>query len=289
MRTTVASDGTSWLLYIATGLALTGIVLLFVMIVAFAVPVFFSAGGSPFSWVWMPSQGDFGILPMICGSLLLSLSALGLAWPLALGLCCWLYQWGNTPLAVPVRGVVQFMTAIPTVVYGFSALFLLTPLIRDGLARGTGLCWLTATLVLTLLILPTMVLVLEAGLRPKLDALHLRTVALGFTRMQTCAFLVLPGARSTLLTAAVLGFGRAIGDTLVSLMLAGNAPHVPHALDESLRTLTAHMALVTANEVGGAAYGSLFVAGMLLLVINAGVSLGLRRLGQAYSQQKGTA
>lgn len=79
-------------------------------------------------------------------------------------------------------------------------------------------------------------------------------------------------------SSAVLGFGRAVGDTLLPLMLAGNAPQVPESLTASLRALTAHMALVTSNEVGGAAYNSLFMAGVLLLAVNAAVSLTVRRL-----------
>lgn len=279
------------LLRVAVFTALAGISLLFLMIVAFALPVLTDDGpGGPFSWIWLPSAGKFGILPMLCGSLLLSVSALMLAWPLALGLCCRLYldegRPGRRVFTVLLRGLVRGMTAIPTVVYGFAALFLLVPLVREGLGRGTGLCWLSAALVLALLILPTMVLIMEAGLRPRLETLHLGAAALGLTRLQTLAFLGLPAARHSLVSAAVLGFGRAAGDTLIPLMLAGNAPQLPVSLDESLRTLTAHMALVTANEVGGAAYNSLFVAGALLLAVNACVSLLARRLCRAEASGK---
>lgn len=278
-------EGPGVLLRIAVFTALTGIVLLFAMIAAFALPVISDGSpAGPFSWTWLPSSGNFGILPMLCGSLLLSLTALLLAWPLALGMCCRLYlgegRAGQRRLTVLLRALVHGMTAIPTVVYGFAALFLLTPLVREGLGQGTGLCWLSATLVLSLLILPTMVLVMDAGLRPRLERLHLGAAALGLTRLQTLAFLALPAARHSLISAAVLGFGRAAGDTLVSLMLAGNAPQLPASLYESLRTLTAHMALVTANEVGGAAYNSLFAAGALLLAVNACISLAARRLSR---------
>ncbi len=280
------SRGPGPLLRAAVCTALTGIALLFGMIAAFALPVLVDGStGGPFSWTWLPSSGHFGILPMLCGSLLLSLSALLLAWPLALGICCRLYLGEGRPgqrgLTALLRGLVRGMTAIPTVVYGFAALFLLTPLIREGLDQGAGLCWLSAALVLALLILPTMVLVMEAGLRPRLETLHLSAASLGLTRLQTLGFLALPSARRSLISAAVLGFGRAAGDTLVSLMLAGNAPQLPASLYESLRTLTAHMALVTANEVGGAAYNSLFAAGALLLVVNASISLLARRLSRA--------
>ncbi len=84
-----------------------------------------------------------------------------------------------------------------------------------------------------------------------------------------------------MVSAGLLGFGRALGDTLIPLMLAGNAPAIPDSLNGGMRALTAHMALVTANEVGGAAYNSLFLAGLILLLTNAGASLLLRRLGES--------
>lgn len=264
--------------YLAAGLALLCIGLLFAMLLAFALPVFLQPGGAGvFTWTWRPYQGEYGILPMFAGSLLLSFSTLLLAWPLSLAVCCWTLDRKPGLLRTLVRGLLRFMTAVPTVVYGFAALFLLTPLIRAALG-GSGLCWLTAALMLTLLILPTMTLILEAGLRPRLDGLCPGGPALGFTRLELLWFFVLPLSRKTLVAAALLGFGRAVGDTLLPLMLAGNAPQVPGGLLESLRTLTAHMALVTANEVGGSAYNSLFAAGALLLGVNAAVSLAARRL-----------
>ncbi len=272
------ADRTALILRVAAGIALSGIALLFVMILAFALPLLARGGaGSPFSWIWLPYRGYYGILPMLAGSLLLAGTALFVGWPLALGVCCRTLTAGHGREGRLLRGTVRFMTAIPTVVYGFAAMFLLTPIVRQAVG-GTGLCWLSAGIMLTLLILPTMILVLEAGIGPRLDRLALDGAALGFTRTDLLWLFVLPASRNCLIGAAVLGFGRAVGDTLIALMLAGNVPLVPTHPGESLRTLTAHMALVTANEVGGAAYGSLFAAGALLLLINAAVGLLLRRL-----------
>ena len=275
------AEATPLALRLALGFSLGGMALLALMLGAFALPTLAPSAeqaGGPFTWVWAPAQGAFGILPMLAGSCLLGLFALLTGWPLALGVVCWLLGEGPFPvLHALVRGLVRFMTAIPTVVYGFAAVFLLTPLVRQGLG-GSGFSWLSAGVMLALLALPTMVLVLEAGLRPRLEALELQGAALGFTRPALLVLLVLPEARNTLVSAAVLGFGRAVGDTLLPLMLAGNAPQIPVGLESGLRSLTAHMALVTANEVGGAAYNSLFMAGLLLLGINAVVSLALRRL-----------
>ena len=149
------------------------------------------------------------------------------------------------------------------------------------------MCLLSAGVMLILLVLPSMVLVLEAGLRPRLERLCPWGLALGFSRLDMLRLFVLPKSGRCLAAAAVLGFGRAVGDTLIPLMLAGNAPGVPGGFTEGLRTLTAHMALVTANEVGGAAYNSLFAAGLILLLVNAAASLALRRLGERSQVDQG--
>lgn len=276
--------GESWLAlfaHLAAGMALLGIAMLFVMIVISALPAFMQQGdGSVFTGTWRPYEGKFGILPMIAGSLLLAASAVLLAWPLALSVCCWMLASPQSPFLTLISSCVRLMAAIPTVVYGFAAVFLVTPLIRAGLG-GSGFCWLAAALVLTLLILPTMIFVLETGLAPRLQKLCPHALATGLTKWDLLYFFVLPHSRKSLLAAALLGTGRALGDTLLPLMLAGNAPEIPANPSESLRALTAHMALVTANEVGGAAYNSLFAAGALLLAITALTSMGLRRLHNA--------
>ncbi len=274
-----------FLLWCSAVMAFCGMALLFVMVIAFALPVFAESGaGGPFSWVWAPARGCFGILPMLAGSLCVGSLALCMGWPLAFFLCAWLLCPESCSSGIQRRArlfvgtLVRIMTAVPTVVYGFAAVFLLAPFIRQALG-GTGFGWLTASVMLSLLILPTIVLVLQAGLAPRLEALSLPGQALGFSRLELLWHVVLPQAKGTLLASAVLGFGRAVGDTMLPLMLAGNATVVPDSVLGGVRTLTAHMALVTANEVGGAAYQSLFMAGLFLLVINAAVSLFLRRLG----------
>lgn len=278
-------DAGRLLLQCSAAMAAGGILLLFLMIISFALPVFADGGaGGPFSWLWQPGSGHFGILPMLVGSLLLGGTGILMGWPLAFALACWLLcpehsgSKGRGWARAFVEGLVRIMTAIPTVVYGFAAVFLLAPVIRMGLG-GTGFSWLTASLMISLLILPTIVLVLQAGLGARLEEVALAGRALGFSRLELLWHVVLPESRGPLLASAILGFGRAVGDTMLPLMLAGSAPAVPGSMLSSLRTLTAHMALVTSNEVGGAAYDSLFMAGMLLLLINAAVSLGIRCFG----------
>src|SRR5574344_1019886 len=175
-------------------------------------------------------------MPMLCATVLLSLSALALAWPLALGLCCRLHCGGPAPTRGQrlLETVVRGMSAVPTVTYGFAALFLLTPLLRQALG-GTGLCWFGAGLMVALLIVLTLTLVLDAGLRPRMERLRSLGAALGLPPVRVWLFFALPDARRTALSALVLACGRAAGDTLLPLMLAGNAPQVPTALTDSVR------------------------------------------------------
>lgn len=230
-----------------------------------------------FSWHWQPVRGQFGILPMLAGSLLLTLSAVLAAYPLAMGLCGFVHGAGRGPWVRPVLALIHFMTGIPTVVYGFVSVFVLVPRIRQWLG-GTGYSWLAASLTLSLLILPTMVLLIHTQLRQTDSRVRLAAAALGLTPVQELLWVRLPQASQGLWAALILGWSRALGDTLIALMLSGNAPQVPQAVADSLRALTAHIALVVATDVGSAAYHSIFACGLILFAISAAVNLTLRRL-----------
>ena len=127
---------------LAAWLAGASVCAVFALIACFALPVVFSAqGGQIFNWVWRPDTHEFGILPMIVGSLLLSVSALLLSWPLAVGVACTIQDGGKNHLfGGTVAGIIRFMTTIPTVVYGFAAVFLLVPIVREAAGKGSGLC-----------------------------------------------------------------------------------------------------------------------------------------------------
>ena len=227
--------------------------------------------------VWQPDAGRFGILPMIWGTLLLSCSSLAMGWLLAVGTACFLNGLGPRWAAALLMGLIRFMTAIPTVVYGFASVFLLTPLIRNGLG-GSGLCWLSASLVLSLQILPSMTLTMDGAMRLAAAETWLTAEALGLSQEQNLAWVALPACRKGLISAAMLGFGRAAGDTLIPTMLAGNAVQIAKSPLDALRTLTAHIGLVTSSDVSGQAYSSLFLAGGILLLVSASASLIVRGL-----------
>ena len=197
-------------LFLICGLVAVGFVLIIsVYLIVSGIPAIREVGLLEFlgGTDWDPANrsGDpsFGILPMIVGSLLLSVSALLLSWPLAVGVACAIQDGGKKRLfGCTIAGIVRFMTTIPTVVYGFAAVFLLVPVVREAAGKGSGLCWLSAALMLALLILPTMVLVMDSAMRTKERNVRITAAALGFTRSQTLACLVLPASRRWLLTAA---------------------------------------------------------------------------------------
>lgn len=266
--------------YFAVGIVLIGITALITMFIVFVLPIITRGDlEGIFSLSWQPNEGHFGILPMIGGSFFLVIFALLVACPLALGLTIWMLKINRRYLARGVSWLIRFMIAIPTVVYGFVSVFLLVPLVREGVG-GTGFCLFSAGVILALLITPTITLVFETGITSSLEKLCPGGLALGFSRLELFYFFVLPKAKKKFVVAAMIGFGRAIGDTLISLMLSGNAPQFPQGIFESIRTLTAHIALISANEVGGVAYDSLFLSGILLLSINALVSITLRHVAK---------
>ncbi|MCJ8499255.1 PstC family ABC transporter permease [Desulfatitalea alkaliphila] len=258
-----------------------GILLVLIYLV---LPLFTSGGwGSVIAWQWLPFQGRFGILPMVVGTLLIALGALAVATPLAVGVACFVQVLAPGRIKGICLALVHYMTSIPTVIYGFVSIFLLVPLIRQWFDRGTGFSLATATIVLSLLILPTIVLVLQATLRELDRSARVTCAALGFSRPAYIRHVLLPLCRRGLLAAVVLGFGRAVGDTLISLMLAGNAPMVPASPLDATRTLTAHIALVVATDSQSTFYHSVFAAGLILFLVMVLIQLILRRLGGTFT------
>lgn len=213
---------------------------------------------------------------MIVGSILLSLFALVLSYPLSLGMCCFIHGSSYSILRKAMLILVQFMTSIPTVIYGFVAVFLLVPFLRSFFRHGTGFSMLAAGLILSMLILPTIVLILHSQFSQIEPKIRLTAKALGMSESQKFIYIVFPRAKKGMLTAAVLGFGRAVGDTLIPLMLAGNAVSQPESILDSIRTLTSHIALVVATDSQSDAYLSLFACGMVLFSSTIAVNVGLR-------------
>ncbi|HEY5285335.1 MAG TPA: phosphate ABC transporter permease subunit PstC [Polyangia bacterium] len=247
--------------------ALSGLALITIFIFREGVPIILRVGAKGFflSTDWEPSLGRFGILSMMVGSLLVTVGAAAIGVVFSLGLAIVLTQFSPPGLSAALKPMIELLAGIPSVVYGFVGVVTLVPLIRHWLG-GPGLSVLAASIVLGVMILPTITSIaidaLQAVPRSYLEG----SIALGATRWQTVTMVLLRAARSGLVAAVILGMGRAIGETMAVIMVAGNALDVPHSLLAPVRTLTSNIALEM-GYASGDHRQALFATGVTLFVV----------------------
>lgn len=220
---------------------------------------------------WQPVQGKFGIFPMIIGTAVVTGGALLLSVPLALACAIVLSELAPQKARAVLKPTIELLAGIPSVVYGFMGVVLLVPWIRTHLG-GTGASALAGAIILGIMTLPTIIGIsidaLEAVPRSYRDASR----ALGATNWQTLRMVILPAARSGIIAAIILGMGRAVGETMAVIMVAGNSVRIPTSILQPVRTLTANIAL----EMGYAAGDhtrALFATAIVLLFIVMGLNL----------------
>jgi phosphate ABC transporter permease protein PstC len=218
-----------------------------------------------FSTHWAPTKGYFGIGAMIVSSILVTLGAMVLGVPLGLACAIVLAEFSSERLRRLLKPTLELLAGIPSVVYGFLGVIWLVPLIRDHLG-GPGLSLLAAAVILGIMILPTVISISIDALTAVPDVYRDGSIALGATEWQTVRRVVLPAASSGIITAIILGMGRAVGETMAVIMVAGNALKIPSSILDPVRTLTSNIAL----ELGYAAgrhREALFATGIVLFII----------------------
>jgi phosphate ABC transporter permease protein PstC len=214
---------------------------------------------------WYPSEKSFGLLPMVVGSLYVTLGALIIGVPFGLACAIVLTEFSSRRVRRVIKPVVELLAGIPSVVYGFMGVVILVPFIRETFG-GPGLSVLAASIILGIMILPTIISISVDSIQALPPAYREGSVALGATRWQTVRMVLLPAARSGIIASVILGMGRAIGETMAVIMIAGNAVGVPRSLLAPVRTLTSNIAL----EMGYAAgehRQALFATGVILFII----------------------
>lgn len=247
--------------------ALSGLALITVFIVAEGVPLIAKAGlfNFVFGTTWAPTQGAFGILPMILGSLLVTLGAIILGVPIAL--CCSIFMAEFAPPVMRnvLRPAIQMLAGIPSVVYGFWGLVFVVPAIRTYLG-GPGLSILAGSIILAIMILPTIVSISEVSLLALPSLYKEGSLALGATEWQTIRGVLVPAAKSGIVAAIILGVGRAVGETMAVIMVLGNAVAIPKSILDPARTLTTNIG-IEMGYASGDHRQALFATGIVLLVI----------------------
>lgn len=214
---------------------------------------------------WVPSQGSFGILPMIVGSFWVTSGALLLGIPLGLACAIFLCEWTPPLAGVFLRPAIQLLAAIPSVIYGFWGLIVLVPLIRNYLG-GPGLSILSGSLILGFMILPTIISISEDSLKALPPSYKAGALALGATHWQTIWRVLIPAARSGIVASVILGMGRAVGETMAMIMILGNAVKMPTSFLDSARTLTTNIG-IEMGYASGDHREALFATGIVLFFI----------------------
>ena len=213
---------------------------------------------------WKPGNDIYGILPMILGSIYVTAGAILLGVPIAVLTAIFMARFCPRRLYRILKPAINLMAGIPSVIYGFFGLVVLVPAVRDVFG-GKGYSMLTASIMLALMILPTVIGVAEAAIRAVPESYYEGSLALGASHERSVFFAVFPAARSGVMAGVILGIGRAIGETMAVIMVAGNQPRMPNGSLNGVRTLTTNIAM----DMGYAAdlhRGALIATGLVLFV-----------------------
>lgn len=254
--------------FISACTSIISVILICIFMFANGLPAIFEIGIFEFLLGKNWSPGDlppsFGIFPMILGSIYITAGAIIIGVPIGILTAIYLAKFCPNRLYKILKPAVNLMAGIPSIVYGFFGLVVLVPLTRN-LFRGDGNSILTASILLGIMILPTIIGLSESALRAVPESYYEGAIALGATHEHSVLFTVVPAARSGILSSVVLGIGRAIGETMAVVMVAGNQPRMPAGLVKGVRTLTANIVI----EMGYAAdlhREALIATGVVLFV-----------------------
>lgn len=215
-----------------------------------------------FGETWAPMTGQYGIYPFIIGSLWVTFGALLLGVPLGVLCAVFLAEFAPRSWVAFLKPAIELLAGIPSVVYGFLGVMWLAPLIREYFG-GPGLSILAASVVLAVMILPTIVSVSIDAIQAVPKSYKEGSLALGATMWQCTWHVILPAAKSGILAGIILGMGRAIGETMAVIMISGNATTIPYSPLDSVRTLTANIAIEMGYAIGDHRQ-ALFATGVVL-------------------------
>lgn len=220
---------------------------------------------------WFPTaqpSAQFGAWPLILGTLYVSLIAILLALPLGLATAIYLAEIADRKTRNILKPVIELLAGIPSVVYGFFGLVVIVPLLKNSFNLDSGQSGLAGGILLAIMALPTIITVSEDALRNTPNAMREASLAMGASKWQTIYRIVIPYSSSGISAAAILGIGRAMGETMAVLMVTGNAAVIPHSILQPLRTIPATIAAELGEApTGGLHYQALFTLGCILFII----------------------
>ena len=271
------------LLFFLTALvSIAAVILICIFLFASGIPAIKEIGVFKFllGTSWKPANNLYGILPMIVGSFYVTAGALIIGVPIGILTAVFMARFAPKSIYAPLKAAVNLMAGIPSVVYGFFGLVVLVPFIR-GAFGGRGMSVLTASVLLGLMILPTIISVSETSIRAVPESYYEGGLALGASHERSVFFTVLPAAKSGIFAGVVLGIGRAVGETMAVMMVAGNQAVIPDSMLSGVRTLTTNIVLEMGYSTDlhrEALIGTAVVLFVFILIINLSLSLFKRRV-----------
>lgn len=228
---------------------------------------------------WRPSSGEYGIFPMIVGSIYVTAGAIMIGVTIGILMAVFLSKYCPQKLYKIIKPMVNLMSGIPSVIYGFFGLIVIIPWIQNTFGTiGDGV--LAASILLGMMILPTIINTTESAISAVPESYFEGALALGATKERSIFKTVIPAAKSGVMSGVILGIGRAIGETMAVVMVAGNQPVIPESITSGVRTLTANIVLEMAYASGlhqKALIGTAVVLFVFVLIINICFSLLNRR------------
>lgn len=258
--------------FLAAGISILSVLLICIFLFSSGFPAIFKIGITKFLFgmLWKPSNNIFGIFPMIIGSIYVTIGALIVGVPLGIMTSIYMAYFCPEKWYNLFKRTVNLMAGIPSVVYGFFGLVVLVPFVREYIG-GHGMGVLTASILLGIMILPTIISVSETSIKAVPNYYYEGGLALGATHERVVFFIILPAAKRGILAGIILGIGRAIGETMAVVMVAGNQAVMPKSLVSGVRTLTTNIVMEMGYSVDlhrEALIGTAVVLFAFILLIN---------------------
>lgn len=271
------------LFFISACVSILAVLLICIFIFAKGVPAIFEITPSKFlgGLLWKPLEGLFGILPMIVGSIYVTAGAILFGVPIGILCAVFMAKFCPNEIYKIMKPAIELLAGIPSIVYGFFGLVVLVPMVRNLFGEG-GKSILTASVMLGIMILPTIIGVAESAIRAVPESYYEGALGLGATHERAVFFTILPAAKSGILAGVILGIGRAIGETMAVVMVAGNQTVMPNSIFAGVRTLTSNIVLEMAYASGlhkDALIATAVVLFIFILIINLSFSF-IKRTGK---------
>ena len=281
-----------WLFAILAFTSLVFLVGIIITLLKESLPVFAKVKLSSFLFgqTWYPTADppEMGIWPLIAASFTVTAGAMAVCIPIGVGAALFIHELASQAQRAFLKPVIEILAGIPSIVYGFFGMVIVAPFLQDIFGIPTGLCAFTASLVLGIMATPTVASLAEDALSFVPRSFREASLALGANRWQTLTKIVAPAAGSGISTAIILGLGRAVGETMTVLMVAGGAAMVPKSMFDPVRPMTSTIAAEMGEAVmGGLHYHALFAIGLILFLITLCVNIIAEIISRQYRLKLG--